>query len=376
MPKRVGFLYEKMADKALIRMAILDGAKHKSDRYDVSRVLKKLDAYIDRTYDLIVSESYVPSVPRTKMRYDASSRKTRLIQVVPFWPDGVMHRLMVMVLQPVFMRGMYRWSCASIPGRGGSQAQKYVKRCIGADAKGTKYCCKLDVHRFYPSIDRKRLIWALARKVKDKRMLKLVYDVIMSSESGLAIGFYINQWLANFYLEPLDNFICTLTGVKYSVRYMDDIVLFGPNKKLLHKAHLAIAEFLRERLGLELKGDWQVFPLKARALDFVGYRFSRSHVILRKRTFLRFTRQCRRAQKRLKKGKPIHYKMAAGLLSRLGILKHCDSFSIRKKYLEPVGEKKLKEVVRNESKRRYSAAQRLYGGRQSEISRQGAHPIL
>ncbi|MEG0913713.1 MAG: RNA-directed DNA polymerase [Oscillospiraceae bacterium] len=351
MPKRVGFLYEKMIDKALIRAAIISGARYKHKRYDVARVLKKIDIYVDKTYQLIANECFVPSVPREKTRYDPSSRKTRLIQVVPFWPDGVIHQMMVMVLQPVFMRGMYHWSCASIPGRGGSRAQGFVAHALKNDVKGTKYCCKLDVHHFYTSIDHKRLIGALERKVKDKRMVKLTNDVITSSGAGLAIGFFINQWLANYFLEPIDGFIRTLPGVKYSVRYMDDIVLLGPNKKQLHRARVQIAAFLSQKLGLAVKGDWQVFPIKSRPLDYVGYRFSRTHKTLRKRTFLRFTRQSRRAMKRFNSAKPIHPKMAAGLLSRLGLLKHCNSLGVRQKYIDPIGIKKLKEVIRNDGKR-------------------------
>ena len=61
--------------------------------------------------------------------------------------------------------------------------------------------------------------------------------------------------------------------MKYSVRYMDDIVLFGPNKKKLHRARKAIAEYLQKRLRLQMKGNWQVFPLKLRPMDYVGYRF-------------------------------------------------------------------------------------------------------
>lgn len=71
----------------------------------------------------------------------------------------------------------------------------------------------------------------LAHKIKDKKYLKLTWEILQTCEQGLAIGFFICQWLANFYLEPLDRYITTLDGVKYSVRYMDDIVLFGPNKK-------------------------------------------------------------------------------------------------------------------------------------------------
>ena len=89
---------------------------------------------------------------------------------------------------------------------------------------------------------------------------------------------------------------------------------------------------------------------------------SRTHIILRKRNFLRFTRQCRRVKKRLDAGKPIMFAQASGLLSRAGQLKHCNSHTIRVKYIDPIGVKHLKEVVRNESKRRQRAQQRILAG--------------
>jgi len=148
----------------------------------------------------------------------------------------------------------------------------------------------------------------------------------------------------------------------YSVRYMDDIVLFGPNKKKLHRARKAIAEYLQKRLRLQMKGNWQVFPLKARPLDYVGYRFYRDHTTMRRKNFLRFTRQCRKARKKIERHQRIAYRTAAGLLSRIGQLKHCNSVAVRKKYVDPIGVRILKEVVRNESKRRQCAGKCVFAG--------------
>jgi len=346
-----------MLDKNLIRAAILAGAKGKRERWDVKPVLEDVDGYVDRVYDMLVAGAYVPTKPRDKVIYDTCGEKNRVINVVSFFPDGIMHQLMVMVMQPVLMRSMYHWSCASIPGRGGAHASKKIKKILRRDPKGTKYVCKFDIKKFYPSISHKKLIWALARKIKDKKFLKLVYDVLETHQKGLAIGYFVCQWLANFYLEPLDRFILTLPGVNYMIRYMDDVVMFGPNKKQLHKARKAIELFMSEQLGLNMKENWQVFPIGSRMLDFVGFRFDRNHTTLRRRNFLRFTRQCRKADKKITQGKQISFKLAAGLLSRAGQLKHCDSHKIRVKYLDPVGVKNLKEVVRYESKRR-SGAQR------------------
>lgn len=383
MPKRVGFLYEKMADKPYIRRVILEAARGKRQRREVRRVLSNLDEYVDKTYEMVVSESFAPTKPQEKVIYDESSQKWRTIKIVPFWPDGVMHWLLVTTMRPALMRGMYHWSCASIPGRGGKRVQQHIRRTLRDDPEGTKYAAELDVKHYYPSIPIKRLIWALARKIKDKKFLRTVYSVLESCGGGLAIGYYICQWLANYYLETLDHYILTLPGVKYMDRYMDNITLRGPNKKLLHKARKKIEAFMWERLGLRMKENWQIFRTtftpavakrhnllderkrklrKPRMVSAVGYRFCRTHIVLRKRNFLRFTRQCRRVSKRLNAQKPISFKQASGLLSRIGQLRHCDSHNIRVKYVDPIGVKNLKEVVRYESKRRQCAQQRLYAG--------------
>lgn len=361
MPKKVGFLYDKMLDRQFIRGVILDAAKGRKNRRDIARVLANLDDYVERAYDLLATDSFVPSVPTERDIYDDSSQKWRRIKMVPFWPDGIVHWLLVTSMKPVLMRGMHPWSCASVPGRGGIRIHRRLKTALRSDPKGTKYACEMDVAQFYPSISPKRLIWALARKIKDKRFLKIVYDIMVSCGGGLAIGYFINQWLANYFLESLDHFISALPGVKYMTRHMDNITILGPNKKLLHKARKLIAEFMHKKLGLRMKRNWQVYPTAKRMVSAVGYRFARTHIIMRKRNFLRLTRQCRRVKKRLDAGLPIALSQATGLLSRIGFLHHCNSHKARVKYVDPIGIKHLKEVVRYESKRR-SRARCIHAG--------------
>ena len=218
MPKRVGYLYDKMVDRDFIRSVIQEAAKGRRNRRDIARVLADLDGYVEKTYELVATESFVPSAPKVREIYDESSEKFRKIKMVPFWPDGVIQWMLVTAMKPVLMRGMHPWSCASIPGRGGKRIHKKIRGALRNDPKGTKYAAELDVAQYYPSISGKRLIWALARKIKDKRFLRTVYSIIESCGGGLAIGYYICQWLANFYLEPLDQYIMTLPGVKYMTR--------------------------------------------------------------------------------------------------------------------------------------------------------------
>lgn len=347
MPKRVGHLYTKMLDTKTIKHCIIKGSKGKKKRHDVRIVLRDPDKYARKVLKLLRTETYVPTIPRKKTIYDKSCGKERDIKIVPYYPDGIIQQLAVYAMKDVLMRGMYAHSCASIPGRGNMHAARYAKKHLRNDKRGTKYCCKMDIRHYYPTISKRRLMDALERKTKDRRFLKLVESIIYSDpEQGLSIGFYINQWLANFYLERLDHFITALDGVDYYVRNMDDLVLMGPNKRKLHRARESIERFMQTIMGLEMKRDWQIFPVDARGIDFVGYRFYHNRTTFRRRNFRKLRRNVRTAWKFLKINREIPYHVAAGLLSRAGQLKHCNSCKVYEKYIHPIGEKRLKQTAR------------------------------
>lgn len=352
MPKRAGRLYERMLDLELIRTIIVTGSKGKRHRRDVKEVLSDVDGYAEKVLFLLKNDLYVPTVPRKIHIFDKSCQKERDIKVVPYYPDGIIQQLVVHAMKPVLMRGMYHWSCASIPGRGNKRAADYVKRALKSDPKRTKHCGKFDIHHYYPTICRWRIMRALRRKIKDERFLQLVESIINSDpDPGLSIGFYINQWLANFFLEPLDHFICALDGVEYYVRNMDDMVILGPNKKKLHKAREQIERYLKTMLGLKLKANWQIFPVDSRGIDFVGYRFFHHKTILRRRNFKKLRRNVRAVWKFINTGRKIPFHTAAGLLSRAGQLKHCNGRNIYEKHIAPITEKRLKTIISLHSER-------------------------
>lgn len=255
------------------------------------------------------------------------------------------------IIEPHIAKGMYEYSCGSVPKRGIHYAQKRVKRWIERDRKHTKYILQIDITKFYPSISHDVLKQMLRRKFKDKSLLWLMDSIIDSVECGLPIGNYTSQWLANFYLQELDHMIKEKLKIKYYARYMDDCIMFGNNKKKLHKARKEIQLYL-ETIGLNIKGNWQVYRLDKRPLDFLGFKFYRTHVTMRKRNSLRIKR---RAKKIYKKGR-LNFKDSAAMLSYLGWLQHSNSYNYYLKNIKPyVNIKDMKEVVSNESRKRNKA---------------------
>lgn len=91
IPKRVGFLYEKMLDRAFITETIRLAANGKKKRRSVRRVLANIDTYAEKLLVMLRTDSFIPTKPKVKRVYDVSSRKWRDIKVVPFYPDGCVH---------------------------------------------------------------------------------------------------------------------------------------------------------------------------------------------------------------------------------------------------------------------------------------------
>lgn len=223
-----------------------------------------------------------------------------------------------------------------------------IKRWLREDKKGTRYAAELDIKSFYKSIKPKYVIRWMATKIKDKRALRLIWAVI---KDGIKIGYYISQWMANAMLQPLDHLIRERTEVSHNLRYIDNITLFASSKRKLHRAVKAISDWLGG-VELQLKDNWQVYKVDTRMVTALGYRYDHEKTLLRKRNLLRLKRQLARAYKRLDRGRPIAVSMAAGLLSRIGQLKHCDAQNLRRRLVRPGFVKILKAVVRKHSRER------------------------
>ena len=262
--------------------------------------------------------------------------------------------MIVQALEPILMKGMDHWCCGSIPGRGISHGMKGIKRWLREDPKGTRYAAELDIKSFYRSINPRYVIRWLARKIKDRAALRLIWAII---KNGIKIGYYISQWMANAMLQPLDHLIREKLGVQHFLRYIDNLTLFASSKRKLHKAIKAISKWLTS-VGLRLKENWQVYRVNARMVSALGYRYNHQKTLLRKRNLLRLKRQLARAYKKIDAGRKLAVSMAAGLLSRLGQLKHCDSRDLRRAIVRPGLIKILKDVVREHSRKRKEQSQK------------------
>lgn len=318
--KSYNHLYEAYISDDNIRLAIKNACKHKLNRKRFRELHDNPDKYIEWIRKQAINYKNDHHTP--VIIYDGIQRKKRTI-IVPTFREQIVHHMVVNILKPIIMKSMYEHSYGSIPDRGATLGAKRIRRWL-KDSKGTRYCLKMDIKKYFDSVPHEIVIRKLAEQIHDQRFLNILLEIVSVNGKGLPLGFYTSQWLANWYLTGLDHYIKEVLKAPYYIRYMDDMIIFGSNKRKLHKMRQAIADYLKKYLGLELKGNYQVFPIKSRALDFMGFRFYRYRTTLR-RTIL--YKACRKAKRLFKKDKPTIYDIKQ-FMSYLGWFKQTDTYNV------------------------------------------------
>jgi len=319
--KRFGNLYEKIYDIENLRVAHKMARRGKLHYKEVQIVDANPEKYLALLQQQLKDQTYRTSKYTVFTIQDG--RKEREIAKLPYFPDRICHWAIMLVIEPIFLNTFIFDTYASIPNKGTHKAMHRIEHAIRNN--DLPYCLKLDVRKFFPSIDKTILKSQLRKKFKDAKLLHLLDEIIDSFYKGIPIGNYLSQYFANFYLSELDHVMKEVFQCEYYYRYMDDIVILHNNKRHLHNLRKVVSKFLRLKLNLELKHTWQVFPVVSRGIDFLGYVVRKEYTRLRKSTVKNIKKKvsllsCIKSDR-------------SSLMSYFGWLKHGDCKNFSKKYI-------------------------------------------
>lgn len=273
--KRFNNLFDKIVTLDNLELADKRARKNKHqqsikefDRHKMKNLKKLQKRLLDGTYKTSKYSTFTIHEP-----------KERIIFRLPYYPDRIVHHAIMNILEPIWVSIMIKNTYSCIKHRGIHKALRDIRKDM-QDKQGTKYCLKLDIRKFYPSINHDVLKSIIRKKIKDERLLKLLDEIIDSSE-GVPIGNYLSQFFANLYLAYFDHWIKEILKVKYYYRYADDIVVLSSSKEELHNIFDKIQQYISD-LKLQIKDNWQIFEVDVRGLSFVGYIIRHEYTKIRK----------------------------------------------------------------------------------------------
>ena len=293
---------QKLTYEALMK-AHKKSQKGKGYRKEIILFNLKQEEYIKWLYEELKNGTYKHGgyttfyITKPKLRKIEKSR----------YIDRIVHRWIVdNFLEEYFIKQFINTSYACIKNRGMHKAvldlQKAMRHC--QKIWGEYYIIKMDIAKYFANINKNKLYEIIQRKVKDKKLLQLLKEIIYSTEGekSLAIGNYTSQVFANIYLNEHDQYIKHKLKVKYLFRYMDDSVILVKTKQEAKETLEEIKRFLKEELYLELNSKTQIFKNK-QGVNFCGYKIKEYRIKIRDRRKKSFKKQNKTFKKRNKRRK-------------------------------------------------------------------------
>ena len=292
--KRIGELYNKIYNFNNLYEAYLKARKNKRYRLEVMTYTNSLEENLITLQNELIWGKYKIGNPRI---FTIFIPKIREIKALPF-RDRVLQHALNTVIEPYFERSFYNYSYACRKDKGTHKASLKVQEWLYIAEKNNKnlYCLKCDIKKFFNSVDLKILVEILSRKIKDKKVIWLIKQILGKSQKGMPIGSLTSQLFANIYLNELDKFVKHSLKMKYYIRYMDDFIIFSESKSELHYILNEIENFLKTKLELELNNKTRIHPVKT-GVEFVGYIHFYNKIRIRKSSWKRFKKNLKTTKK-------------------------------------------------------------------------------
>ena len=373
--KRIGDLYDSITMEDIITVYNKQIRVNTKNKYKI----KKLDDFysinISRVKRTFESGNYGGGVYNIFLIQEP---KYRIIMSQNIYDKLINHVVAYKFLLPVLDKSLIDTNIATRFNRGTHFGIRLLKKYLNELKGDTIYALKYDISKYFYNIDHEVLMELLYRKFKDKKVLKILKNIIDSTDKeyvnraicklksneilrinnlnisdkekalkikeveqiplyekgkGLPIGNMTSQTLAVFYLNELDHFIKEKMGCRYYIRYMDDGVILSNDKEFLKFCLKEINEIIK-KYKLSLNRKTKIINVSKEGLDFFGFRFCiiKNKVILKVRKLTK--KRFKRKMKLIKQRKVSDEKALCALSSYKGHLKWGNCYNLVKRTLK------------------------------------------
>lgn len=278
-----------------------------------------LNTNISYIYDVLKNKKYLPYKYRTFLIFEP---KPRLVMSQTVFDKIINHFVANYYLIPYLENKLIDANVATRKNKGSKYAmeliKKYFNKLLINNPNKEIFCLKVDVSKYFYTIDHEVLLSMLKKNIYDKDVINLIEIIISETNKdyineditrfnakysvdipfyrngkGLSIGAMTSQFLAIFYLNDLDHYIKEKLKCKYYIRYMDDFLILDVDKERLKYCYKKIKEEL-DKLRLVTNKKSNIYRSSV-GFSFLGYRYQivngKLKILLKSKTFRRIKKK-------------------------------------------------------------------------------------
>lgn len=330
--KQIKNLYDQIPTYENLRLAFRKAIKGKQTKKEVILFRKHFDDNMRNLQMQIINGQ--PDVGHYRF-FVIRDPKVRSICAASF-PERVLHHAIMNVCEPYLDTCAIYDSYACRKGKGNRKALERAK----IFARKNAWYLKLDIRKYFDSIDHDIAMKLLSKRFGDHYLLMLFKKILDSYHTkpgrGVPIGNLISQHLANFYLGGFDHWIKEVRKIRAYIRYMDDFVLFAESRRILKAELSAIEDYLDTKLNLSLKENIQLNRTN-KGLPFLGFRVFPCHLRLMARSAKRFSKKMRQYERNYYEGRWTERELVRHMEPLTDFTNAGDSLRIRRLIIERFG---------------------------------------
>lgn len=255
-------------------IALSHAQKSKKFKHQVLNFNKDSGTNLIKLLNEVKSKTYTPTQPK---KFSIIEHEKQREITASHFKDLIVQHAIYQIINPHLDKKFSHYSFASRKQKGTHRAALQTFEYY----KHYEYTLKIDIKKFFPSVDQTILFEKLSNLLKCKDTINLI-KLFYENETALPIGFLLSQLFANVYLNSLDHFLHHRIKLKF-VRYVDDVVIFSNDNSKLVNSKKEIENYIIDNLNLKFS-KWNIIPNRSEKLNCYGYVYWDKKIWLRDRT--------------------------------------------------------------------------------------------
>jgi len=271
-------LFEQLCSTLSLSIAFKQVKKNKGkpgiDGVTLADFEARLDEELSQLQAELANWTYQPSPVRRVEIPKPGGKGVRLLGI-PTVRDRVVQTTLKLLLEPIFDPHFSLHSYGFRPGRSQQQAVQAAQQIVNS---GKPYVVDIDLSKFFDRIHHDRLIGRLGQKISDKRILRLIGNMLRSgvmingvvtpSQEGAMQGGALSPLLSNIVLDELDQEL-EKRGLEFC-RFADDCNIFVKSQKAADRVMEKVSQFIEKKLKLKVNQEKSQVA-KSDAVKFLGF---------------------------------------------------------------------------------------------------------